>query len=285
MYERCSSRKSRLLFRYRTHCSVQNSYWACTKIQASKACTIRDLKLYKGEPQLRRACTRLHEFYIPRYTADFDPTKNHSHFRIAVNQVIHPDEPYVTKHSCNIFEEHCSKGKENKVTEPKIRCSICGHKLVDERSSSTIFLNNLISPYAKSVRTMSLFGMSNVTIQEFVNPHDFHFHSFQVRFCTSFILLVPIASILCIRSTVLHDTKEVAITFLKQICYLFLKTRSATFIFILSVKIFINARKRSPQLEIHILKGVISNCLQMLKYFQMLIRHPFLDDLFKALQN
>ena len=58
-----------------------------------------------------------------------------------------------------------------------IRCSKCGHKLVPTNAT---FLNNLITPHAKSVRYLDLFGQKNVAVQEFVNPHDFHFHSIQV---------------------------------------------------------------------------------------------------------
>ena len=59
-----------------------------------------------------------------------------------------------------------------------IRCSKCGHKLVPRNAT---FLNDLITPHAHSVRSLDLFGQKNVTVQEFVNPHNFHFHSIQVR--------------------------------------------------------------------------------------------------------
>jgi len=49
---------------------------------------------------------------------------------------------------------------------------------VNEEKSE--FLNDLVSPYAKSVHKLQLFGSDNVTVQEFVNPHNHHFHSVQV---------------------------------------------------------------------------------------------------------
>ena len=58
-----------------------------------------------------------------------------------------------------------------------IRCSTCGHKLIPTNAT---FLNDLITPHAESVRYLDLFGQKNVAVQEFVNPHDFHFHSIQV---------------------------------------------------------------------------------------------------------
>ena len=70
-----------------------------------------------------------------------------------------------------------SKCKPEKTTQ-EIRCSQCGHKLVPKTSK---FLNHLVTPHAKSVRNLDLFGQENVTVQEFVNPHDFHFHSIQVK--------------------------------------------------------------------------------------------------------
>ena len=78
--------------------------------------------------------------------------------------------------SCQKNSENCQN--KSSQSQPNIRCAVCGHKLVDEEK--TEFLNDLISPFAKSVHKMQLFGSENVTVQEFVNPHDYHFHSFQV---------------------------------------------------------------------------------------------------------
>ena len=37
-----------------------------------------------------------------------------------------------------------------------------------------------MSPFAKSIHQIDIMGLKNVTVQEFVNPHDFHFHSIHV---------------------------------------------------------------------------------------------------------
>ena len=88
--------------------------------------------------------------------------------------------------SCQKNSENCQN--KSSQSQPNIRCAVCGHKLVDEEK--TEFLNDLISPFAKSVHKMQLFGSENVTVQEFVNPHDYHFHSVQVFFknttCTQY---------------------------------------------------------------------------------------------------
>ena len=66
---------------------------------------------------------------------------------------------------------------ETEITNQEIRCSQCGQKLVPKDS---VFLNDLVTPNAKSIRSIDIFGMKNLTVQEFVNPHNFHFHSIQV---------------------------------------------------------------------------------------------------------
>lgn len=73
-----------------------------------------------------------------------------------------------------------SKSCENmmdKLTKPDIRCSSCGHKIVPD---TAVFLN-MTSPHAISTINASFFGHeSSIIVQEFVNPHNVHFHSFNV---------------------------------------------------------------------------------------------------------
>ena len=51
------------------------------------------------------------------------------------------------------------------------------------------FLNNLTTPNAKSAHNMSLFGQKKILVQEFVNPHDFHFQSIQVIYWEKIIII------------------------------------------------------------------------------------------------
>jgi hypothetical protein len=41
-------------------------------------------------------------------------------------------------------------------------------------------MNEITTPHAESIHKMHLFGQENVTVQEFVNPHGYHFHSINV---------------------------------------------------------------------------------------------------------
>ena len=77
------------------------------------------------------------------------------------------------------------KSSQCPANQQEIRCSKCAHKLVPNNAT---FLNDLVTPHAKSVRYLDLFGQKNLTVQEFVNPHDFHFHSVQVRRFTSRVM-------------------------------------------------------------------------------------------------
>ena len=81
--------------------------------------------------------------------------------------------------NCQNNLKNCQKSNSRKKSKPDIRCAVCSHKLVNEEKSE--FLNDLASPYAKSVHKLQLFGSDNVTVQEFVNPHNHHFHSVQVK--------------------------------------------------------------------------------------------------------
>jgi DNA-directed RNA polymerase subunit RPC12/RpoP len=81
--------------------------------------------------------------------------------------------------NCQNNLKNCQKRDSRKKSKPDIRCAVCSHKLVNEEKSE--FLNDLVSPYAKSIHKLQLFGSDNVTIQEFVNPHNHHFHSVQVK--------------------------------------------------------------------------------------------------------
>ena len=81
--------------------------------------------------------------------------------------------------NCQNNLKNCQKSNSRKKLKPDIRCAVCSHKLVNEEKSE--FLNDLASPYAKSVHKLQLFGSDNVTVQEFVNPHNHHFHSVQVK--------------------------------------------------------------------------------------------------------
>ena len=78
----------------------------------------------------------------------------------------------------DVCQKPDTKCENDGKTAHDIRCSQCGHKLVPE---NVTFLNDLKTPHAKSIRRLDLFGEKNVTVQEFVNPHDFHFHSIQVN--------------------------------------------------------------------------------------------------------
>ena len=87
---------------------------------------------------------------------------------------------FLGRKNCQNNLKNCQKSNLRKKSKPSIRCAVCSHKLVNEEKSE--FLNDLVSPYAKSVHKLQLFGSDNVTVQEFVNPHNHHFHSVQVRF-------------------------------------------------------------------------------------------------------
>ena len=100
-------------------------------------------------------------------------------------------------HLCNSYSDECNKGRkivsdkfsnektsqknDEKISKKKedIRCAVCGHKLINTNDEKN-FLNDLKSPYSKNTHILNMFGQENITIQEFVNPHDFHFHSIHV---------------------------------------------------------------------------------------------------------
>ena len=86
---------------------------------------------------------------------------------------------FLGRKNCQNNLKNCQKSNMRKKSKPSIRCAVCSHKLVNEEKSE--FLNDLLSPYAKSVHKLQLFGSDNVTVQEFVNPHNHHFHSVQVK--------------------------------------------------------------------------------------------------------
>jgi len=66
---------------------------------------------------------------------------------------------------CNTEDEH-----------NHIQCGRCGHHLADPED---IF--NVDTPHALSVTRMELFGQNNTTVNELVNPGNFHFRSFNVK--------------------------------------------------------------------------------------------------------
>eukprot|EP00090_Calanus_glacialis_P007386 TRINITY_DN15831_c0_g1_i2.p1 TRINITY_DN15831_c0_g1~~TRINITY_DN15831_c0_g1_i2.p1 ORF type:complete len:353 (-),score=97.92 TRINITY_DN15831_c0_g1_i2:51-1109(-) len=57
-----------------------------------------------------------------------------------------------------------------------IECGRCGHTLADPEE-----IVNIETPHALSVARMQIFGQDNVTVNELVNPGNFHFRSFNVR--------------------------------------------------------------------------------------------------------
>ena len=101
--------------------------------------------------------------------------------RLGWYQMVNPEhgKSFFGRKNCQNNLKNCQKSNSRKKSKPDIRCAVCSHKLVNEEKSE--FLNDLASPYAKSVHKLQLFGSDNVTVQEFVNPHNHHFHSVQVK--------------------------------------------------------------------------------------------------------
>ena len=95
----------------------------------------------------------------------------------------------------------CQKFENCGESLPDIRCSTCWKPIT---SQNVTFLNNMTTPNAKSAHNMNLFGHENILVQEFVNPHDYHFQSIQVEiYYYNFLLCneklsLLIMSILCI---------------------------------------------------------------------------------------
>ena len=69
------------------------------------------------------------------------------------------------------------QSEECEKSNPDIRCARCWHEIATKNVS---FLNNMSTPHAKSSHKINLFGQENILVQEFVNPHDYHFQSIQV---------------------------------------------------------------------------------------------------------
>ena len=85
--------------------------------------------------------------------------------------------------SRSMKDDFCLKSEDCQKSHPDIRCSTCWNHVTTQ---NVTFLNNITTPHAKSVHNMSLFGEENILIQEFVNPHNYHFQSFQVSRWLSF---------------------------------------------------------------------------------------------------
>jgi len=71
----------------------------------------------------------------------------------------------------DIDDTDCDTNKKHE----HIQCGRCGHTLADPKD-----IVNIETPHAMSVARMDLFGQPNVTVNELVNPSDFHFRSFNV---------------------------------------------------------------------------------------------------------
>ena len=100
------------------------------------------------------------------------------HYRIGLSTFKSSREETYSDFARSYDQNICQKSENCGESRPDIRCSTCWKHIT---SQNVTFLNNMTTPNAKSAHNMNIFGQENILVQEFVNPHDYHFQSIQVK--------------------------------------------------------------------------------------------------------
>ena len=100
------------------------------------------------------------------------------HYRIGLSSFKSSREETYSDFARSYDQNICQKSENCGESRPDIRCSTCWKHIT---SQNVTFLNNMTTPNAKSAHNMNIFGQENILVQEFVNPHDYHFQSIQVK--------------------------------------------------------------------------------------------------------